>query len=176
MLVASAWAIQGCLSAASGQKQIPPVMASLRIGQSQLHLGDVADVALRLAALAPVTRVEAVVIVPPQMAFVSGSRSWTGSMTANQVEEVRLRLRLVDPGRYTLGARVAMVPGGGTSEETAGAVLYFLVSPSQVVWGPDATSLPGWSEPFQGAGGSATPGIAVPQAPTPSLRPKVPKN
>ncbi len=174
-IVASAWAIQGCLSTASAQKRIPPVTASLRVEQAQLHLGDIADVTLRLAALAPATRVEAVVILPPQMAFVSGSQSWTGSMTANQVEEVRLRLRLVAPGRYTLGARVAMAPGGGASEETAGAVLYFLVTPSRVIWGPDPASLPASPEAPQGTAGSATPGAAVPQAPTPGRPPNAPK-
>ena len=176
MLVASAWAIQGCLPSASGQKRIPPVMASLRVEQAQLHLGDIADVTLHLAALAPVSQVEAVVIVPPQMAFVSGTRSWNGSMAANQVVEVRLRLRLVESGRFPLGARVTMVPRGGTSEETAGAVLFFLVTPSQVIWGADPASLPGSPEVSQGMGGSATPGIAVPQAPTPALPQNSPKN
>jgi hypothetical protein len=100
------------------------------------------------------------VIVPAQMEFVSGDRGWTGPMTADQVAEIRLRLRVVDPGTYTLGARVVMVPAGGRSEEIAGAVLYFVATPSEVTWGPASLPAPGGS---QGTRGLGTPGVAVPE-------------
>ncbi len=168
ILVVSAWVIHGCLAPAFGQKRVPPVVASLRVESASLRLGDVADVTLRLTALAPVDRAEAMVIVPAQMEFVSGDRGWTGPMTANQVVEIRLRLRVVDPGTYTLGARVVMVAAGGGLEEIAGAVLYFVATPSQVTWGP--ASLPAPSGGSQGTRGLGTPGVAVPETPTPGAR------
>jgi hypothetical protein len=168
VLAVSAALIQGCAAPASGQKRIPPVMASLRVEQTALQLGDVADVTLRLTALAQVSRAEALVIVPPQMELVSGDRSWTGSMAANQGEELKLRLRLVQAGQFVLGARVVMLPMGGKSEETAGAVLYFVATPSQVIWGADPASLPGWTESPQGTGATGTSGVAVPPLPGPS--------
>jgi len=134
--------LHGCAASAFGQKRIPAVKASVHIAQNTLRLGDVAEVTLRLTALAEVRRAEASFILPAEMEFVSGDRSWQGPMLADQVEEVRLRLRLVRSGTYTLGGRVVILRKGGGPEEVAGAVLYFRATPSSVTWGQEPNQVP----------------------------------
>jgi len=111
----------------------PPVALSFSLPAGTSGMRQDTDLDLTVHASLELPQVKVELRLPPQIQLTSGLQSWTGALRAEERQRFALRVRVVQPGDFTLGAS-AEIMDGEYKGKVAGTVLYIHATPSQVRW------------------------------------------
>jgi hypothetical protein len=126
--------IAACIPGAGMATKVQPPVGlsfSLPAGTSGMLHDTELDLTVHASLDLPQVKVE--LRLPPEIQLTSGLQSWTGALRGGKERRFALRVRVVQPGEFTLGAS-AKIMDGTYKGRVAGAVLYIHATPSVVRW------------------------------------------
>ena len=126
---------------AAGTKRQPAVNGSWAGAPSSIAMCRPIDLVLHVVATANASELTAEVTSERGIEVVSGTRRWVGSLLADQVIELPVRVRVVANGAWTLDATLTARPW--TSVEVSHAVFNVVAADGKAVVGPAAPDLSG---------------------------------